>query len=72
MHTGITLFIAVTPTASEARARTSSFANRARSIAAWFRKRASSSRSPTKVFGETSLKVSTADNVDEVRNRRVD
>jgi outer membrane protein OmpA-like peptidoglycan-associated protein len=45
---------------------------RARSIAAWFRKRGVRLPIAYEGFGETALKVRTADNVDEPRNRRAD
>ena len=46
--------------------------DRARSIAAWFRKRGVKIPISYEGFGETSLAVKTADSVDEIRNRRVD
>jgi outer membrane protein OmpA-like peptidoglycan-associated protein len=46
--------------------------DRARSIAAWFRKRGVKIPISYEGFGETSLAVKTADNVDEVKNRRAD
>jgi outer membrane protein OmpA-like peptidoglycan-associated protein len=46
--------------------------DRARAIAAWFRHRGVGVPVAYEGFGETSLKVSTADQVDEPRNRRVD
>jgi outer membrane protein OmpA-like peptidoglycan-associated protein len=45
---------------------------RARSIAAWLRKRGVRLPIAFEGFGETALKVRTADNVDEPRNRRAD
>jgi outer membrane protein OmpA-like peptidoglycan-associated protein len=45
---------------------------RARSIAGWFRKRGTHIPIAFEGFGETALAVSTADGVDEPRNRRVD
>ena len=46
--------------------------DRARSIAAWFRKRGVKLPISFEGFGETSPEVKTADNVDEPQNRRVD
>lgn len=45
---------------------------RARAIAAWFVKHRIPLRVSFEGFGESSLKVKTADNVDEAKNRRVD
>ena len=45
---------------------------RARSIAAWFRKRGTRIPIAYEGFGESALAVKTADQVDEPRNRRVD
>jgi outer membrane protein OmpA-like peptidoglycan-associated protein len=45
---------------------------RARSIASWFRKRGVRLPISYEGFGETSLAVKTADNVDEIKNRRAD
>jgi len=45
---------------------------RARSIASWFRKRGARIPIAYEGYGETALAVSTADGVDEPRNRRVD
>jgi outer membrane protein OmpA-like peptidoglycan-associated protein len=73
MHAGITLFIAGhTDSVGSSSSNLKLSHDRARSIAAWFRKRGVKQPIAYEGFGETSLKVSTADNVDEVRNRRVD
>jgi flagellar motor protein MotB len=73
MHAGITLYIAGhTDTVGSGSSNLKLSHDRARSIAAWFRKRGVKQPIAFEGFGETSLKVSTADNVDEPRNRRVD
>ncbi len=73
MHHGITLYIAGhTDTVGSASSNLKLSHDRARSIAAWFRKRGVRQPIAFEGFGETSLKVSTADNTDEARNRRVD
>ena len=73
MHANITLYIAGhTDTVGSASSNLKLSHDRARSIAAWFRKRGVRQPIAFEGFGETSLKVSTADNVDEGRNRRVD
>lgn len=46
--------------------------DRASTIARWFRKRGYKGPLAYEGFGETALKVGTADNVDEAKNRRVD
>jgi outer membrane protein OmpA-like peptidoglycan-associated protein len=73
MHPGITLYIAGhTDTVGTAAHNLKLSQDRARSIAAWFRKRGVKLPISFEGFGETSLEVKTADNVDEPRNRRVD
>jgi outer membrane protein OmpA-like peptidoglycan-associated protein len=73
MHAGITLFIAGhTDSVGSSSSNLKLSHDRARSIATWFRKRGVKQPIAYEGFGETSLKVSTADNTDEVRNRRVD
>lgn len=73
MHPGITLYIAGhTDTVGSASTNLKLSQDRARSIAAWFRKRGVKLPIAFEGFGETSPEVKTADNVDEPRNRRVD
>ena len=73
MHPGITLYIAGhTDTVGSASSNLKLSQDRARSIAAWFRKRGVRLPISYEGFGETSLAVKTADNVDEVKNRRAD
>ena len=73
MHPGITLYIAGhTDTVGSASHNLKLSQDRARSIAAWFRKRGVKLPIAFEGFGETSPEVKTADNVDEPRNRRVD
>ena len=73
MHPGITLFIAGhTDTVGSPTHNLKLSQDRARSIAAWFRKRGVKIPISYEGFGETSLAVKTADNVDELENRRVD
>jgi outer membrane protein OmpA-like peptidoglycan-associated protein len=73
MHPGITLYIAGhTDTVGSASHNLKLSQDRARSIAAWFRKRGVKLPISYEGFGETSPEVKTADNVDEPRNRRVD
>jgi outer membrane protein OmpA-like peptidoglycan-associated protein len=73
MHPGMTLFIAGhTDTVGGAGPNLKLSQERARSIASWFRKRGVHMPISYEGFGETSLAVKTADNVDEVRNRRAD
>jgi len=73
MHPGITLFIAGhTDTVGSGTANLKLSQERARSIAGWFRKRGVRLPISYEGFGETSLAVKTADNVDEARNRRAD
>jgi outer membrane protein OmpA-like peptidoglycan-associated protein len=73
MHPGITLFIAGhTDTVGTPAHNLTLSQDRARSIAAWFRKRGVKLPISYEGFGETSLAVKTADNVDEIKNRRVD
>jgi outer membrane protein OmpA-like peptidoglycan-associated protein len=73
MHPGITLFIAGhTDTVGSPSHNLKLSQDRARAIAAWFRKRGVRMPISFEGFGETSLAVKTADNVDEIRNRRVD
>jgi outer membrane protein OmpA-like peptidoglycan-associated protein len=72
-HPGITLYIAGhTDTVGNAAYNLKLSQARARSIAAWFRKRGVRLPIAYEGFGETSPAVKTADNVDEARNRRVD
>jgi outer membrane protein OmpA-like peptidoglycan-associated protein len=73
MHPGITLYIAGhTNTVGSASTNLKLSQDRARSIAAWFRKRGVKLPIAFEGFGETSPEVKTADNVDEPKNRRVD
>jgi outer membrane protein OmpA-like peptidoglycan-associated protein len=73
MHPGITLYIAGhTDTVGSASSNLKLSQDRARSISAWFRKRGVKLPISYEGFGETSLAVKTADNVDEVKNRRAD
>ncbi len=73
MHPGITLYIAGhTDTVGSAAHNLKLSQDRARSIAAWFRKRGVKLPIAFEGFGETSPEVKTADDVDEPRNRRVD
>jgi outer membrane protein OmpA-like peptidoglycan-associated protein len=73
MHPGITLYIAGhTDTVGGAGPNLKLSQDRARSIASWFKKRGVRLPISYEGFGETSLAVKTADNVDEVRNRRAD
>jgi outer membrane protein OmpA-like peptidoglycan-associated protein len=73
MHPGITLFIAGhTDTVGTPGHNLTLSQDRARAIAAWFRKRGVKLPISYEGFGETSLAVKTADNVDEIKNRRVD
>jgi outer membrane protein OmpA-like peptidoglycan-associated protein len=72
-HPGITLYIAGhTDTVGGAGHNLKLSQARALSIAAWFRKRGVKMPIAYEGFGEAALAVSTADNVDEPRNRRVD
>ncbi len=69
----ITLFIAGhTDTVGDNASNLKLSRERARSIAAWFRKRGARLPIAYEGYGETALAVSTADGVDEPRNRRVD
>ena len=73
MHAGITLYIAGhTDTVGNPTHNFKLSQDRARSIAAWFRKRGVKIPISYEGFGETSLAVKTADNIDEIRNRRAD
>ena len=73
MHPGITLYIAGhTDTVGSSSSNLKLSQDRARSIASWFRKRGVKLPISYEGFGETSPEVATADNVDEVRNRRAD
>jgi outer membrane protein OmpA-like peptidoglycan-associated protein len=73
MHAGITLYIAGhTDTVGSPAHNFKLSQDRARAIAAWFRKRGVKIPISYEGFGETSLAVKTADNVDEVKNRRAD
>jgi outer membrane protein OmpA-like peptidoglycan-associated protein len=73
MHAGITLYIAGhTDTVGSSTHNFKLSQDRARAIAAWFRKRGVKIPISYEGFGETSLAVKTADNVDEVKNRRAD
>ena len=73
MHAGITLYIAGhTDTVGSPTHNFKLSQDRARSIAAWFRKRGVKIPISYEGFGETSLAVKTADNIDEVKNRRAD
>ena len=68
MHPGITLYIAGhTDTVGSASSNLKLSQDRARSISAWFRKRGVKLPISYEGFGETSLAVKTADNVDEVK-----
>ena len=72
-HPGITLFIAGhTDTVGNAGYNLKLSQARARSIAAWFRRRGVKLPISFEGFGESALAVKTADNVDEPANRRVD
>jgi outer membrane protein OmpA-like peptidoglycan-associated protein len=73
MHPGITLFIAGhTDTVGTPAHNLTLSQDRARSIAAWFRKRGVKLPISYEGFGESSPAVKTADNVDEIKNRRAD
>jgi outer membrane protein OmpA-like peptidoglycan-associated protein len=73
MHAGITLYIAGhTDTVGNPTHNFKLSQDRARSIAAWFRKRGVKIPISYEGFGETSLAVKTADSIDEVKNRRAD
>jgi len=73
MHAGITLYIAGhTDTVGSPTHNFKLSQDRARSIAAWFRKRGVKIPISYEGCGETSLAVKTADNIDEVKNRRAD
>jgi outer membrane protein OmpA-like peptidoglycan-associated protein len=73
MHPGITLFIAGhTDTVGSPSHNLKLSQDRAKAIAAWFRKRGVRLPISFEGFGETSPAVKTPDNVDEIRNRRVD
>jgi outer membrane protein OmpA-like peptidoglycan-associated protein len=73
MHAGITLYIAGhTDTVGSPTHNFKLSQDRARSIAAWFRKRGIKIPISYEGFGETTLVVKTADQIDEVRNRRAD
>jgi outer membrane protein OmpA-like peptidoglycan-associated protein len=73
MHAGITLYIAGhTDTVGSPTHNFKLSQDRARSIAAWFRKRGVKIPISYEGFGETSLAVKTADNIDEIKNRRAD
>jgi outer membrane protein OmpA-like peptidoglycan-associated protein len=73
MHAGITLYIAGhTDTVGSPTHNFKLSQDRARSIAAWFRKRGVKIPISYEGFGETTPVVKTADNIDEVRNRRAD
>ena len=73
MHAGITLYIAGhTDTVGSAAHNFKLSQDRARSISAWFRKRGVKIPISYEGFGETTPVVKTADNIDEVRNRRAD
>jgi outer membrane protein OmpA-like peptidoglycan-associated protein len=72
-HRNITLFIGGhTDTVGGAEHNLKLSQDRARSIAAWFRKRGVRVPIAYEGFGETAPAVRTADNVDEPRNRRAD
>jgi len=72
-YRSITLFIAGhTDTVGDGAYNMKLSRERARSIAGWFRKRGARIPIAFEGFGETALAVSTADGVDEPRNRRVD
>lgn len=69
----ISLFVAGhTDTQGEPRHNLQLSRQRARAIAVWFRKQGLTLPIAYEGFGETSLKVKTADEVDEPQNRRVD
>jgi len=73
MHAGITLYIAGhTDTVGSPTHNFKLSQDRARSIAGWFRKRGVKIAISYEGFGETSLAVKTADNIDEIKNRRAD
>jgi outer membrane protein OmpA-like peptidoglycan-associated protein len=73
MHAGITLYIAGhTDTVGSPTHNFKLSQDRARAIAAWFRKRGVKIPISYEGFGETTPVVKTADNVDEIRNRRAD
>jgi hypothetical protein len=73
MHANLTLYLAGhTDTVGGAPHNLKLSQDRARSIAAWFRKRGVKIPIAFEGFGETSPAVQTADQVDEPRNRRVD
>jgi outer membrane protein OmpA-like peptidoglycan-associated protein len=73
MHPGITLYIAGhTDTVGGGPSNLKLSQERARAIAGWFRTRGVRLPISYEGFGETSPAVKTADNVDEVRNRRAD
>jgi len=73
MHAGITLYIAGhTDTVGSSTHNFKLSQDRARSISAWFRKRGVKIPISYEGFGETTPVVKTADNIDEVRNRRAD
>jgi outer membrane protein OmpA-like peptidoglycan-associated protein len=72
-YRAITLFIAGhTDTVGDSGSNLKLSRERARSIAAWFRRRGARVPLAFEGFGETALAVSTADGIDEPRNRRVD
>jgi outer membrane protein OmpA-like peptidoglycan-associated protein len=72
-HPGITLFIAGhTDTVGNAAYNLKLSQGRARSIAAWFRKRGVKMPIAYEGFGESALAVKTGDNIDEPKNRRAD
>ncbi len=72
-YRSITLFIAGhTDTVGDGAYNLNLSRERARSIAGWFRKRGARVPIAYEGYGETALAVSTADGVDEPRNRRVD
>jgi outer membrane protein OmpA-like peptidoglycan-associated protein len=72
-HPGLTFFLAGhTDTVGSAEHNLKLSQDRARSIGAWFRKRGVRLPIAYEGYGETALKVRTADNVDEPRNRRAD
>jgi outer membrane protein OmpA-like peptidoglycan-associated protein len=72
-YRSITLFIAGhTDTVGDSGYNLKLSRERARAIAAWFRHRGARVALAFEGFGETALAVSTADGVDEPRNRRVD
>jgi outer membrane protein OmpA-like peptidoglycan-associated protein len=72
-YRSITLFIAGhTDTVGDSGSNLKLSRERARAIAGWFRHRGARVPVAFEGFGETALAVSTADGVDEPRNRRVD